>query len=179
MTWQLDKSHSAIGFAVRHMMMSTVRGSFGTFRVDADIDPAAPARGRVRVEVEAASVNTGDEKRDGHLRSADFFDAVAHPVITFTSTAIEPRGGQQYAIHGDLTIRGTTKPITLDAELHGQRPGLSGGLVAGISASVSIDRRDFGLVWNVPLEGSGVLVGESVKLEIDLELIQQAVVTAA
>lgn len=179
MAWQQDDAHTTVGFSARHMMFTTVRGRFTSARTAIDFDPQAPECSRADVEIDAASVTTGDEKRDGHLRSADFFDAENHPRITFRSGRIESRGGGKYLIHGDLTIRGTTKPVALDGELGGVGKAPWGATVAGLVISGSIDRRDWGLVWNVPLEGSGLLVSEKVRLEIELELVDKGAAAAA
>jgi len=179
MTWTIDPSHSSIGFSARHMMFTKVRGTFATFSGEVELDPAAPEKGSATFVIEAASVATRDEKRDGHLRSADFFDVEKHPRITFASTGVTPKGGTRYAVRGDLTIRGTTKPVVLDVELSGVQKSPWGTNVAGLTATTSIDRRDWGLVWNVPLEAGGLLVSEKVNLDIELELVEQAAAAGA
>ena len=175
MPWQIDTSHSTLGFSARHMLFTTVRGTFTQFSGEIQLDPAAPEKGSATFAIETASVTTRDEKRDGHLRSADFFDAEKHPRITFTSTGITPKGGTRYAIRGDLTIRGVTKSVVLDADFQGVQKSPWGTSVAAVSAKASIDRRDWGLVWNVPLDAGGLLVSEKVELDVELELAQAAV----
>mgnify|MGYP001582462887 CR=1 FL=1 len=175
MTWTIDPSHSSIGFSARHLMFTKVRGTFATFSGEVELDPTAPEKGSATFVVEAASVATRDEKRDAHLRSADFFDAEKHPRITFASTRVTSKGDTRYAVRGDLTIRGTSKPVVLDVELAGVQKSPWGTNVAGLTATASIDRRDWGLVWNVPLESGGLLVSEKVDLDIELQLVEQTV----
>jgi polyisoprenoid-binding protein YceI len=170
MTWTLDPVHSAVTFSVKHMMVTTVRGGMQIRDFDLDFDPDDLAASSVRVSMDVASINTGQEMRDNHLRSADFFDAGRFPTIEFVSTRIEPDGGD-YRIHGDLSIRGVTRPIVLDAEYAGTVPNMKGGRSAGFSARTRIDREDFGLTWNVALESGGVMVSKDVKIEIDLEVV--------
>ena len=179
MIWKIDPSHSTIGFSARHMVFTKVHGTFATFSGEVALDPAAPEKGSARFAIETASVTTRDEKRDGHLRSADFFDVEKHPRITFASTGVTPKGGARYAVRGDLTIRGTTKPVVLDVELAGVQKSPWGTNVAGLTATTSIDRRDWGLVWNVPLEAGGLLVSEKIDLDIELELVEEAAATRA
>lgn len=179
MTWTMDPAHSAVTFSAKHMMVTTVRGSLAIRDVDLDFDPDAPEQSRVRVSLDAASIDTGQYARDQHLRSADFLEAEAHPTLDFASTRIEPRGGDRYAIHGDLTIRGVTRPVVLDAELGGVvRDWQGGGRRAAFSARTAIDREDFGLTWNVALEQGGWLVSKEIKIEIDLAAVEPAAVPA-
>ncbi|MER3437619.1 MAG: hypothetical protein C4346_08545 [Chloroflexota bacterium] len=173
-TWTIDPSHSEIGFAVRHMMISTVRGSFQGVNGTIGIDEADPTRSHAEVTIDAATVNTRDAKRDEHLRSADFFDVVHHPTITFRSTRIEPAGTNQFRVMGDLTIRGTTRPVVLEVEIHGRNRTPWGTEVLGLTAQTSINRKDFGLNWNAALETGGVLVSDEVKLIAEVEAIKQA-----
>jgi len=170
MTWTLDPAHSAVTFSTKHMMVTTVRGGMQIRDFDLDFDPDDLAASSVRVSLDVASIDTGQAMRDNHLRSADFFDAEKFPVIDFVSTRIEP-GGDGYAIHGDLTIRGVTRPIVLEAEYAGTVPNMKGGRSAGFSARTKINREDFGLTWNVALESGGVMVSKDVKIEIDLEVV--------
>ena len=170
MTWTLDPAHSAVTFSVKHMMVTTVRGGMQIREFKLDFDPENLAGSSVRVGMDVASIDTGQEIRDNHLRSADFFDAQRFPAITFVSTRIEP-DGDDYLIHGDLTIRGVTRPVALAAEYAGTVPNLKGGLSAGFSARTKVNREDFGLTWNVALESGGVMVGKDVKIEIDLEVV--------
>jgi polyisoprenoid-binding protein YceI len=156
------------------MMVTTVRGSMKIRDFDLDFDPDNLADAKVRVSLDAATIDTDNEQRDAHLRSADFLDVEQFPTIDFASTRIEP-DGDNYRIHGDLTIRGTTRPVVLDAEYGGAVTNMQGGRSAGFSASTKINREDFGLTWNVALEQGGWLVSKDVKIEIDLEVVSSAV----
>ncbi len=169
--WDLDPAHSQIEFAVKHMMVSTVRGQFRKFAVAVDFDEANPERSTVEAHIDASSIDTGMEARDAHLRSADFFDAAAYPELVFRSTHIE-RDGDGYRIDGDLTIRGETRPVTLQAEIGGVVPNMQGGRRAGFSASTKISRKDWGLTWNGVLESGGVLVSDDVKISIEVAAVQ-------
>ena len=178
-TWRLDPDHSSVGFSVRHMVVGTTRGSFRAFRLDVDFDPEHPDLGRVVAVIDAATIDTGSEQRDAHLRSADFLDAGQFPAITFTSTHVDSRGPAEFALHGRLTIHGESRPIVLDVEYLGEATGPRGGRSAGFAARGRLDRRQFGLAWNVGIEAGGVMVGEEVKVEIDIELVQPAVAPAS
>ncbi|WBL34819.1 YceI family protein [Tepidiforma flava] len=171
--WAIDPAHSSIEFAVKHMVIATVRGTFTRFEADLDIDEADLARSRATVRIHAASVETRQPDRDNHLRSADFFDAENHPYLTFTTTAIEPAGRGAFRITGDLAIRGTVRPVTFDAEVHGPAKNPFGKTVVAVSASGKINRKDFGLTWNAPLEAGGWLVGDEVRISADFELVKQ------
>lgn len=176
--WTLDTTHSEIGFRVRHMMVSWTRGHFGAFAGKVVLDDANPERNRVEVSIEAASVDTRLEARDHHLRSADFFDVEHHPQITFRSTSVRPAGEGSLTVHGDLTIRGVTRPVELEVDgLGPARADPWGGIRRGAQARARIDRRDFGLVWNGALEAGGVLVGDEVRLELEVELIRTTAAT--
>ena len=170
-TWKLDPAHSQIEFAVRHMMVTTVRGQFHKFAVTLDFDEAHPERSTVEAHIDASSIDTGMEARDTHLRSADFFDAAVYPELAFHSTSIK-RSHDGYKIAGDLTIHGKTKPVTLDAEIGGVVPNMQGGRRAGFSASTKISRKEWGLTWNGALESGGVLVSDDVKISMDLAVLQ-------
>ena len=176
-TWDIDPAHTDVLFSAKHMMVTTVRGKFqevtGTVTLDED-DPTTATGG---FSVNVASLNTGVEPRDAHLRSADFFDAEQYPTATFVATAIRHKGANGYAVTGDLTIRGTTRPTTFDVELLGFYTGMNGARRVGLHATARIAREDFGLNWNVALESGGWLVGKEVKLELDLalELVAPAV----
>ncbi len=167
MTWTLDAAHSAVTFSAKHMMLTTVRGAMAIRDFDLDFRPDDLPASSVRVSLDVASIDTGQEGRDQHLRSADFLEADAYPTIEFASTQIE-RSGDRYAIHGDLTIRGVTRPVVLTAEYAGTVPNLQGGQRAAFSASTKLNREDFGLTWNVALEQGGWLVSKDIKVEIDL-----------
>jgi polyisoprenoid-binding protein YceI len=172
--WELDPAHSQIEFAVKHMMVTTVRGQFRKFALTVDFDEANPERSKVEAHIDASSIDTGMEARDAHLRSADFFDATVYPELVFRSAHIE-RDGEGYRITGDLTIRGETRPVTLAAEIGGVVPNMQGGRRAGFSASTKISRKDWGLTWNGVLESGGVLVGDDVKISIEVAAVQAEV----
>jgi polyisoprenoid-binding protein YceI len=172
MQWQIDPSHSSVSAQVRHMMLTTVRGGFSGTTGVIDFDPARPEAGGVELRIPAASVNTGDEKRDGHLRSADFLDAATHPEIVFKSTKVTPRGKDEFVVDGDLTIRGTTKPVRVNVELIGIAADPRAGQRAGFDAKFSFDRTQWGLVWNMPIP-SGVLVGEKITVEANIAATPQ------
>jgi polyisoprenoid-binding protein YceI len=168
-TWKTDPTHTDVQFSAKHMMVTTVRGKFHDVDGTVTLDEADPARSSGSFTIRAASLNSGVEQRDGHLRSADFFDAEAYPEITFVSTDIVAKGGSDYTVTGDLAIRGTTKPVTFDVEFLGHYAGFQGRR-AGFHASTRLNREDWGLTWNVGLEAGGWLVGKEIKLEIDLAL---------
>ncbi len=174
MTWNLDSAHSSVEFAVKHMVISSTKGRFTDFEVDASVDEQNVANSTATVRIAAASVETRDEKRDGHLRSADFFDAENHPYITFKSKRLEPKGGDDYRLIGDLTIRGVTKEIALEGEVTGPVKDPWGGIRYGISAQGKVNRKEWGLTWNGVLEAGGLLVGDDVKLSIETELVKAA-----
>ena len=174
MTWNLDTAHSSVEFAIKHMVISSTKGRFTKYEVDANVDEANLANSSATVRIDASSVETRDEKRDAHLRSADFFDAENHPYITFKTTRLEPNGGDDYKLVGDLTIRGVTKEVALDGEVTGPVKDPWGGTRYGISAQGKLKRKDWGLTWNSALEAGGVLVGDDVKLSVETELVKAA-----
>ncbi|CAN5634119.1 YceI family protein [soil metagenome] len=169
MSWDLDSVHTHVGFSVKHMMVSTVRGQFRTFSGKVGLDEKDFTRSTFEGDIDVASIDTGNTDRDNHLRTNDFFDVANHPKITFKSTKIEA-AGDAYKVHGDLTIRGVTKPVTLDVEFHGTSKNPYGKTVAGFGAITTINRKDFGVAFNAILETGGVAVGEKVKLEIEVEV---------
>ena len=171
--YTLDAAHSRIGFSARHAMVTTVRGQFKEFEGTAHIDTANPAASSVNVTIQTASIDTGVADRDGHLRSGDFFDAEANPVITFVSTGVS-RDGDDWTITGDLTIKGVAKPVTVEFESTGSARDPFGNLRVGFEGGTTINRKDWGLAWNAALETGGVLVSEKVKLEFDISAIQNA-----
>jgi len=173
MFWYIDPSHTAVNFSVKHMMLSTVRGSLGKVRGRIELDPAQPEKGDFEIAATVRGINTGDPKRDGHLQSADFFDAEKYPEVTFKSNAIFPKGNGHYTASGELTIREVTRPVSFDIELIGVVENGQGGQHLGAAATITIDRSDFGLTWNMPIP-NGVLVGEKVKIEVDLEAVDEA-----
>ena len=172
-TWKIDPVHSDVEFAVRHMMISSVKGRFSDVTGSITFDPADPTGGSVEATMSVASVDTRAEARDNHLRSADFFDVERFPTITFKSKRIERGRGDRYSIVGDLTLRDVTRELTLDAEFFGTHPDPYGNVRAGFSASSSFNRFDFGLNWNAAIETGGVVVGDTVKVSIEIEAVQQ------
>jgi polyisoprenoid-binding protein YceI len=178
-SWAIDNSHSHIAFTARHMMISKVRGRFQNFTGTVEFDEQNPINSSVSVQIEAASIDTRDEKRDGHLSSPDFLDAANHPYLSFVSKRIEVIDASHGKIVGDLTIRGVTREVVLEAEYNGQAKSPWGTTSAGFNASTKINRKDWGLNWNVALETGGVLVGEEVSIEIELEIVKQVPVEAA
>lgn len=173
MAWEIDPSHSEAMFSVRHAMISTVRGHFNVVSGHLHIDEQNPANSWVDAQADAASIDTRDERRDGHLRSPDFFDAQNYPTISFKSTKVESAGGNEYNVAGDLTMHGVTKPVVFKAEYNGQGKDAYGMHRVGLSAKTKINREDWGLTWNAALEAGGVLVSKDVTIEIDLSAINK------
>lgn len=174
MSWSLDPIHTHIGFSVKHMMVSTVRGEFRAYRGELNLDAQDFARSTFAGEIDVASIDTGNQDRDNHLRTGDFFDAAAHPKILFRSSRIEPRGEGEYTVHGELTMRGVTRPVELEVEFHGTAKNPYGQTIAGLSVRGTLNRKDFGVSFNAVLETGGVAVSEKVKLEVDVEAIADA-----
>ena len=174
MPWTLDPTHSSIQFAVKHMVISTARGAFKEYDIAADVDPDNFAASNATVTIKAESLDTNNDDRDTHLRSADFFDVENYPNITFITKKIEPKGSRDYRILGDLTIRGITKEVALEGEVSGPAKDPWGNQRLGLSASGKVNRKEFGLNWNVALDAGGLLVGEDVKLNIEAELVKAA-----
>ena len=171
--WAIDPSHTSVTFRVRHMMITNVRGEFGQLDGEVRFDPRRPGQASVKVEVDVASINTREDKRDAHLRSADFFDADNHPKMTFESKSVAKKG-DGYEITGDLTIRGTTREIVLKVDdVTAEHTDPWGGRRIGASASAKIKRSDFGMTWNTALEAGGVLVGDEVTIGVDVSLVKQ------
>ena len=174
MSWQLDKAHSGINFSVRHMMISAVRGRFEEFDGTFDLNEADPSQSKIEVQIQAASINTRDAQRDGHLKSPDFLDVEKYPTLSFKSKRIERVGSENVRLVGDLTIKDVTKEVVLDVEYAGQAKSPWGTINAGFTAKTKINRKDWGLTWNVALETGGVLVGEEITISIELEIVKQA-----
>jgi polyisoprenoid-binding protein YceI len=172
--YTLDPTHTHIGFSARHAMVTTVRGSFSGFEGTARIDASDPSASRVELGIDVASVDTGVADRDGHLRSADFFDVETYPRITFTSTAVERRDATTWLVTGDLTIKDVTRPVTVPFESTGSARDPFGNLRVGFEGEITVNRKDWGLTWNAALETGGVLVSEKVKLQLDVSPIQEA-----
>lgn len=173
MSWKIDPAHSEITFSVRHLMVSNVRGRFERFSGVVNFDEENPQNSSVEVQIEAASINTREPQRDAHLRSPDFLNAEQFPYLTFKSKRIEVLDDSHGRIIGDLTIRDVTREVTLDVVFNGKVKSPFDMMTAGFSASTKINRKDWGLVWNVALETGGVLVGEEVNIQIELELIKE------
>jgi polyisoprenoid-binding protein YceI len=171
MAWTIDGAHSQITFSVRHMMISNVHGRFEKFTGEVDFNEAEPVKSSVSVQIETESINTKEPQRDGHLRSPDFFDAAQYPVITFNSTRIEKVDDTHARIYGDLSIHGVTHEVVLATEYAGQSK-MWGKTVAGFSASTRINRKNWGLNWNQVLESGGILVGEDININIELEVVK-------
>ncbi len=173
-TWVVDPAHTSVEFAVKHMMFTTVRGRFTGFEVDLDFDPGHPERSSMEARIEAATIDTRNADRDAHLRSGDFLLAEEHPHIVFKSRRIEPIAQGTYRVVGDLSIRGVTRETALEASFGGTGKSPWGQEVASFSAEAKINRKDFGLNWNAALETGGVLVGDEVKILLEVEAIKQA-----
>ena len=176
-TWNFDSTHAEVAFSAKHLMVSTVRGRFEEVEADVHLDEAHPEQSRVTARIKAASLNTGTPDRDAHLRSPDFFDVEKYPEIVFQSTRIE-RKGDDFKLHGDLTIRDVTKPVVLKGEFSGPVQGPWGGRHVGFELDGEIEREDWGLGWNVALEAGGVLVSKKIKLHIAAEAMEAAVAAA-
>ncbi len=174
--WEMDPAHSSVEFAVKHMMFTTVRGRFKTFTGTIQVNENNPDESRVVVEIDAASIDTGVADRDAHLRSADFLDVENHPKITFRSTGIEgphKKEGDRFSLTGELEIRGQAMPVTLETTFEGVGTDPWGKQRAGFAAQTEIDRRECGLRWNQALETGGILVGNSVKIELEVQAVKQ------
>ena len=167
-TWTIDGAHTDVLFSAKHMMVTTVRGKFHDVEGTLRLDESNPTNSSAEIRISAASLATGNGQRDGHLRSADFFDAETHPTIAFRSTSIEQVGTSDFRISGDLTIQETTRPIVFDATFLGFYTSMQGTRRVGLSARTMINRKDWGLGWNVALETGGWLVGENVTIEVEI-----------
>lgn len=172
-TWSVDASHSTVGFSVRHLMVSNVKGTFDKFTASVDGSPADPAAAKISATIEVGSVNTRDPKRDDHLRSADFFDAAKFPQMTFASTKVEKVSATKAKLTGNLTLRGVTKPVVLDVEYTEPVKSPWGKSVVGATATGKINRKDFGVNWSKALDGGGLVVADEVTIQLELELIRQ------
>lgn len=172
-THTIDPAHSRLGFRARHAMVTNVRGQFTGFEGQARVDRDNPANSAVEVTIQAASVDTGQEQRDGHLKGEDFFDVETYPTISFVSTAVS-RDGEDWTITGDLTVKDVTKPITIEFEESGTATDPFGNERTGFEGSVSISRKEWGLSWNAALEAGGVLVSDKIKLDFDISAIRNA-----
>jgi polyisoprenoid-binding protein YceI len=168
--YAIDESHTTIGFSARHLVVAKTRGRFASFRGNVVIGED-PFDSHVDVEIDVDSVDSRDDARDSHLRSADFFDAEHFPTVTFHGNGVRPGDHGRYVVDGELTVRGATRPVALTVEFHGAVADPWGGTRAGFSATTEVNREDFGLTWNQALEGGGVLVGKTVAIEIEAELV--------
>jgi polyisoprenoid-binding protein YceI len=170
--WQLDPAHTNVEFVARQLMVNKIRGRFtmvdGTIHVAED-----PAESSVEVDIDATSVETSNEKRDEHLRSPDFFDVERYPLITFNSKRVEGESPGHFLVHGDLTLHGVTRPVTLEVEYHGWTTDQLGDRRARFSARTAVDRADFGVTWNVAIEAGGVVVGKKARLELEIQAINR------
>jgi polyisoprenoid-binding protein YceI len=172
-TWTIDPAHSHVEFAVRHLMISTVKGRFGVVTGTVKTDDADPAKGEVEVSIDAASIDTREAQRDAHLKSADFFHVDQFPAITFRGSRIRDVNGDRFRLTGDLTMHGVTREVTLDVTSEGRGKDPWGGERAGFSATTKIKRSDFGLTWNQVLETGGIAVGDEIKISLDIEAVKQ------
>jgi polyisoprenoid-binding protein YceI len=172
--WTIDPAHTEVGFSVKHLMISTVRGRFGDVRGTITLDGPDLTRATVEAEIATATIDTRQEQRDAHLRSADFFEVETYPAITFKSRGVQRIKDDRYRIVGDLTIRGTTREVVLEGTDEGRGRDPWGGERLAFSASATIDRRDFGLTWNQALETGGVLVSNEIKISIDVQAVKAA-----
>ena len=172
-TWSIDPAHSLVEFGVKHMMFTTVKGRFATVSGTLVTDDANPAAASVSAEIDVASIDTREGQRDAHLRSPEFLDAEQHPTITFRSSHVAARGQARYVVTGDLTIRGVTREVSLEAELNGRGADPWGNERVGFSAATTINRKDFGLTTNQVLETGGVLIGDEVKIALEIQAARQ------
>lgn len=172
-TWTIDAVHSSAEFSVKHMVVSTARGRFGALAGTLSLDPERPANGSVTATIDAAAIDTNDERRDAHLRSPDFLDVERHPVIEFRSTAVETLASDHWKVHGQLTIRGVTRPVTLDTHFDGTIRDAYGMTRAAFTATTSVNRKDFGLNWNGLIETGGAIVADTVKIELNIAAVMQ------
>lgn len=174
MAWVIDPAHSSIEFAVKHMMISTIKGRFNSYTGTVTLDEYSPERSTVEVTVDLSSIDTQDAKRDGHLRSADFFNAETHPSMTFRSTRVETVGPERYRLIGEMDILGTSREVAFDITDEGKMKDPWGNTKWGFTGQTVINRKEFGLNWNVALEAGGVLVGDQVRVALEIQLLQQA-----
>jgi polyisoprenoid-binding protein YceI len=177
--WEIDSSHSSLQFSVRHLVIARVRGSFARWSGTINVPNDDFSKATVNVTIDASSIDTGVADRDGHLRSPDFFDVVQHPELRFVGKRVQPRSKTEIDVVGELTLKGITREVVLRVEQHGQAKDPWGNLRAAFTAKTSIDRKDFGLTWNQVLETGGVMVGDRVEIEADIEAVKQVAVQVA
>ncbi|MBL7758943.1 MAG: YceI family protein [Sphingobacteriales bacterium] len=171
-TWTIDTAHSEIGFKVKHLVISTVSGKFNSFDGSVESDKEDFSDAKISFSADIDSIHTGNDQRDGHLKSADFFDAANHPKLSFTSTSFE-KSGDDYKLLGNLTLKGVTRPVTLNVEFGGVQQSMYGQTVAGFEITGKINRQDYGLTWSAVTEAGGVVVSDEVKLLINVEVVKQ------
>ena len=171
-SYSLDQAHSSIGFSIKHLMVSTIRGSFTDASGTIEFDPTALETFKASVTIQATSIDTNNEKRDNHLRSADFFDVANHPAITFTGKSLK-KNGDSYLIVGDLTLLNVTKEISIPCSIQGPIKMPSGGQAIGISGQTTINRKDFGMAWNKTMDQGGLMIGEDVAIDVNIEAHQK------
>jgi len=172
--WQIDSSHSVAEFAVKHLVFATAKGRFGGMSGTIQLDEADPSRSKAAVEIDAATVDSRDEKRDAHLRSAEFFDVENHPTLSFQSTRVEAAGDGTLTATGNLTMRGVSRPVTLAVSYNGRGTNPWGQEVISYSGRTEVNRKDWGLEWNAPLEAGGVLVADTVQIALEIEAARAA-----
>jgi polyisoprenoid-binding protein YceI len=174
-TYTIDPAHSGAGFKIRHLMIAYIRGGFSGVSGEVTFDPANPANSKINASIDATTLHTHDEKRDGHVKGGDFLDTATYPSITFVSKSVAPDGKNQWKVSGDLTLHGVTKPATLDVETSAaESKDPWGNLRTGAAATTTIKRSDFGLTFNAPLETGGVMLSDEVHVHLDIELIKKA-----
>jgi polyisoprenoid-binding protein YceI len=171
-TWTVDPSHSEVGFSVRHLAVAKVKGTFETFEAVVTL-AEDPLQSSVTASIDLSSINTRDEQRDGHLKSGDFFDVGTHPQMTFASTSVTPTR-EGHKVVGELTVKDVTRTVELDLEFNGIGPDPWGGTRAGFSAETEISRKDFGIDFNIPMDGGGVVIGDKIKVFLEVEAVLQA-----
>jgi polyisoprenoid-binding protein YceI len=171
--WEIDSSHSSVHFSVRHLVIAKVRGSFGRWSGTIQVPDGDFSKATVSVAIDASSIDTGVADRDKHLKSADFFDVETHPELRFIGKRVQPRSGAEIDVVGDLTIKGITREVILRVEQHGQAKDPWGNVRAAFTAKTTIDRKDFGLTWNQVLETGGVMVGDRVEIEAEIQAVKQ------
>jgi polyisoprenoid-binding protein YceI len=172
--YDIDAVHSRLGFAAKHAMVTTVRGKFNTYTAEVHLDQDNVANSTATIEIDAASVDTGNEMRDDHIRNADFFEVETHPKITFVSTSAESKGSEDFVLHGNLTIKGITKPVSIDFEQTGAAVDPWGNFRVGFEGKTKIDRTDWGVSFNAPLGAGGLVISEKVTLEFDIAAVRRA-----
>lgn len=173
-TWTIDPTHTRLGFVARHAMVTKVRGSFTDFEGSLTLAGANPAASSITLTAQLASIDTGNADRDAHLRSPDFFDVENNPAMTFASTSVKHSDGDEFVLVGDLTIKGVTRSVEIEVELDGIVTDPFGNTRAGFEGEAEISRKDFGLTWNVPLDGGGVLVSDKIKIQLDVSATKNA-----